>query len=401
MTFGGGSMAKEANLRVSFNEEQQDGAKIKVIGVGGGGSNAVNRMIRAKVEGVEFIAANTDLQALKLSQAPVKLQLGAKLTKGLGAGANPEVGRKAALEDTEKILEALDGADMVFVTSGLGGGTGSGAAPVVANLASELGALTVAVVTKPLAFEGKRRMQQAEQSLAELIGCVDTVIVIPNERLMECVEHGTSFFEAFRIADDILRQAVQGISDIITIPGIINRDFADVKTIMQGQGYAVMGTAVASGANRAIDAANRAISSPLLEDNSIQGAQGILINVTGSSSLTLHEVHEASSIIQKAAHENANIIFGAVQDESMKDAVKITVIAAGFKESAKRTMQQKPSFLPKSWKAGREVPVQQELPAVQANVVHQVQQNVREVAREVTADDLDVPTFLRRQAQKA
>ena len=249
---GGGSMApKESRIRISFSEEAQDGAKIKVIGVGGGGSNAVNRMIRAKVEGVEFIAANTDLQALKLSQAPVKLQLGAKLTKGLGAGANPEVGRKAALEDTDKIIEALEGADMMFVTAGLGGGTGSGAAPVVAYLASELGALTVAVVTKPFAFEGKRRMQQAEQALSELIGCVDTVIVIPNERLMESVEQGTSFFEAFRIADDILRQAVQGISDIITIPGIINRDFADVKTIMYGQGYAVMGTAVASGSNRA------------------------------------------------------------------------------------------------------------------------------------------------------
>ena len=274
---------KESNLRVSFSEETQDGAKIKVIGVGGGGCNAVNRMIRAKVEGVEFIAANTDLQALKLSQAPVKLQLGAKLTKGLGAGANPEVGRKAALEDTDKILEALDGSDMVFVTSGLGGGTGSGSAPVVANLASELGALTVAVVTKPFAFEGRRRMHQAEQALNELIGCVDTVIVIPNERLMECVEQGTSFFEAFRIADDILRQAVQGISDIITIPGIINRDFADVKTIMSGQGYAVMGTAVASGSNRAIDAANRAINSPLLEDNCINGAQGICFAVASNT----------------------------------------------------------------------------------------------------------------------
>src|SRR5246127_309735 len=224
--------SKDTGMRVSFTEEPQNGAKIKVIGAGGGGSNAVNRMIRAKVEGVEFIAANMDLQALKLSQAPVKLQLGAKLTKGLGAGANPEVGRKAALEDTEKILEALDGADMVFVTAGLGGGTGSGAAPVVANLARELGALTVAVVTKPFAFEGKRRMQQAEQALNELIGCVDTVIVIPNERLMECVEYGTIFFEVFRIADDILCLDVQGISDIITIPGIINRDFADVKTIM-------------------------------------------------------------------------------------------------------------------------------------------------------------------------
>jgi cell division protein FtsZ len=394
-------MAKEANLRVSFNEERQDGAKIKVIGVGGGGSNAVNRMIRAKVEGVEFIAANTDLQALKLSQAPVKLQLGAKLTKGLGAGANPEVGRKAALEDTEKILEALDGSDMVFVTSGLGGGTGSGAAPVVANLATELGALTVAVVTKPFAFEGKRRMQQAEQALAELIGCVDTVIVIPNERLMECVESGTSFFEAFRIADDILRQAVQGISDIITIPGIINRDFADVKTIMSGQGYAVMGTAVASGSNRATDAANRAINSPLLEDNCINGAQGILINITGSSSLSLHEVHEASSVIQKAAHENANIIFGAVQDDAMKDSVKITVIAAGFREVAGKKTHTRPSYLPKTWKATREQTNVSVAPPPPANVVQQVARNVSEI-EEMPADDLDVPTFLRRQAaQKA
>ncbi len=278
---------------MSFSEDLQP-AKIKVIGVGGGGCNAVNRMIRAKLEGVEFITANTDLQALKLSQAPVKLQLGAKLTKGLGAGANPEVGRKAALEDTEKIIEALEGSDMIFITSGLGGGTGSGAAPVVASLASELGALSVAVVTKPFAFEGKRRMMQAEQALQELIGAVDTVIVIPNERLMETVERGTSFFDAFRIADDILRQAVQGISDIITVPGIINRDFADVKAIMHGQGYAVMGTAVATGTNRAVDAANRAIASPLLEDNSIQGAQGILINISGQ--LEPHAARSSRSV---------------------------------------------------------------------------------------------------------
>jgi cell division protein FtsZ len=397
--------AKDAGIRMSFSEELQP-AKLKVIGVGGGGCNAVNRMIRAKVEGVEFITANTDLQALKMSQAPVKLQLGAKLTKGLGAGANPEVGRKAALEDTDKIIEALEGSDMIFITSGLGGGTGSGAAPVVASLASELGALSVAVVTKPFAFEGKRRMLQAEHALNELVGVVDTVIVIPNERLMETVEPGTSFFDAFRIADDILRQAVQGISDIITVPGIINRDFADVKTIMHGQGYAVMGTAVASGANRAVDAANRAISSPLLEDNSIQGAQGILINICGSSSLSLQEVHEASSVIQKAAHENANIIFGAVMDDNMKDMVKITVIAAGFKETARQQAQaaQKQTFLPRTWKAGREVPEQQaELPVqvTPPNVVNQVKQNVREVTQEVPKDDLDVPTFLRRQAQKA
>jgi cell division protein FtsZ len=404
--------AKDNAIRMSFSEELSP-AKIKVIGVGGGGCNAVNRMIRAKLEGVEFITANTDLQALKLSQAPVKLQLGAKLTKGLGAGANPEVGRKAALEDTDKIIEALEGSDMIFITAGLGGGTGSGAAPVVASLASELGALTVAVVTKPFAFEGKRRMLQAEQALQDLIGAVDTVIVIPNERLMETVERGTSFFDAFRIADDILRQAVQGISDIITVPGIINRDFADVKAIMSGQGYAVMGTAVATGSNRAVDAANRAIASPLLEDNSIQGAQGILINICGSPSLSLHEVHEASSIIQKAAHENANIIFGAVQDESMKDAVKITVIAAGFKEANKKNTAQKPQFLPRTWKAGKEVPVAAAAAAgagsassmshePQQTGVHQVQQSVRDVAHEVPADDLDVPTFLRRQAaQKA
>src|SRR5690242_11141756 len=393
---------KEAGIRMSFSEELSP-AKIKVIGVGGGGCNAINRMIRAKVEGVEFITANTDLQALKLSQAPVKLQLGAKLTKGLGAGANPEIGRKAALEDTEKIIEALEGADMIFITSGLGGGTGSGAAPVVASLASELGALSVAVVTKPFAFEGKRRMLQAEQALQELISAVDTVIVIPNERLMDTVERGTSFFDAFRIADDILRQAVQGISDIITVPGIINRDFADVKAIMSGQGYAVMGTAVATGANRAVDAANRAIASPLLEDNSIHGAQGILINICGSPNLTLHEVHEASSIIQKAAHENANIIFGAVQDEAMKDGVKITVIAAGFKEANKKNIHQKPQFLPKTWKAGREETVAAAAASVSAspNVVQQVRENVREVAPEVRTDDLDVPTFLRRQASKA
>jgi cell division protein FtsZ len=415
---------KDGGIRFSFSEETLQGAKIKVIGVGGGGCNAVNRMIRAKVEGVEFISANTDLQALKQSQAPLKLQLGAKLTKGLGAGANPEVGRKAALEDTDKIIESLEGSDMIFVTAGLGGGTGSGAAPVVASLASELGSLTVAVVTKPFAFEGKRRMLQAEQALAELIGCVDTVIVIPNERLMDTVERGTSFFEAFRIADDILRQAVQGISDIITIPGIINRDFADVKTIMHGMGYAVMGTAVASGSNRATEAANRAIKSPLLEDNSIQGAQGILMNITGSSSLSLHEVHEASTIIQQAAHENANVIFGAVQDEAMKESVKITVIAAGFREAAtRRPGQQKASFLPKSWKAAREQQQQQQRLAAAggggsvgvsagagagagsglsaSSVVADVARNVTGLGHDVAPDDLDVPTFLRRQASKA
>ena len=324
----------ENDIRIQFNEEMLNSAKIKVIGVGGGGGNAVNRMIESHLEGIEFVVANTDLQALKLSHAPVKIQLGVKLTNGLGAGANPEVGRKAALEDADKIIEALEGADMVFITTGLGGGTGTGAAPIIASLASEMGALTVAVVTKPFAFEGKRRQNQAERGLQELIDSVDTTIVIPNEKLL-AVAKDAGFFESFRVADDILRQAVQGISDIITIPGIINRDFADVKTIMAGMGYAVMGTATARGENRATAAAQAAIASPLLEAGAIDGARGILINVTGSSSLRLAEVNEASTIIQSAAHEDANIIFGAVLDEKMKDEVKITVIATGFKEATR------------------------------------------------------------------
>jgi cell division protein FtsZ len=319
------------DLRIHYHDEIPHGARIKVIGVGGGGNNAVNRMIAANVVGVEFIAANTDVQALPVSNAPVKLQLGVKLTSGLGAGANPDVGRRAALEDSDKIIEALEGADMVFVTAGLGGGTGTGAAPVIASLASEMGALTVAVVTRPFAFEGKRRMQQAERGMQELLESVDTVIVIPNEKLL-AVAKDAGFFESFRIADDVLRQGVQGISDIITIPGVINRDFADVKTTMAGMGYAVMGTGVRAGANRAVEAAMAAMASPLLEAGAIDGARGILINITGSSSLKLSEVNEASTIIQNAAHEDANIIFGAVQDESMGDEVKITVIATGFKQ---------------------------------------------------------------------
>jgi cell division protein FtsZ len=319
------------DLRIHYHDEIPHGARIKVIGVGGGGNNAVNRMIAANVVGVEFIAANTDVQALQMSNAPVKLQLGVKLTSGLGAGANPDVGRRAALEDSDKIIEALEGADMVFVTAGLGGGTGTGAAPVIASLASEMGALTVAVVTRPFAFEGKRRMMQAERGMQELLESVDTVIVIPNEKLL-AVAKDAGFFESFRIADDVLRQGVQGISDIITIPGVINRDFADVKTTMAGMGYAVMGTAVRTGANRAVEAAMAAMASPLLESGAIDGARGILINITGSSSLKLSEVNEASSIIQNAAHEDANIIFGAVQDETMGDEVKITVIATGFKQ---------------------------------------------------------------------
>jgi cell division protein FtsZ len=325
-------MSHQEEIRIQYHDEVPRGAKIKVIGVGGGGGNAVNRMISARVEGVEFIAANTDRQALQLSQAPVKLQLGTKLTSGLGAGANPDVGRRAALEDSEKIIEALEGADMVFVTAGLGGGTGTGAAPVIASLASEMGALTVAVVTRPFSFEGKRRMAQAERGMQELLDAVDTMIVIPNEKLL-AVAKDAGFFESFRIADDVLRQGVQGISDIITIPGIINRDFADVKTTMAGMGYAVMGTAVRAGENRAIEAAQAAMASPLLEAGAIDGARGILINISGSSSLKLNEVNEASTLIQNAAHEEANIIFGAVLDENMGDEVKITVIATGFRQS--------------------------------------------------------------------
>jgi cell division protein FtsZ len=339
-------MKKENDIRICFNEEARNDAKIKVIGVGGGGGNAVNRMIDAGVEGIEFITANTDLQALRMSRAPMKIQLGVKLTNGLGAGANPEVGRKAALEDSDKIIEALEGADMVFVTAGLGGGTGTGAAPIIASLASEMGALTVAVVTKPFAFEGKRRMAQADRGIAELMESVDTTIAIPNEKLL-AVAQDAGFFESFRVADDILRQGVQGISDIITIPGIINRDFADVKAIMAGMGYAVMGTATASGARRTTEAAQKAIASPLLEAGAIDGARGILINITGSASLKLAEVQEACTIIQSAAHEDANIIFGAVMDEKMKDSVKITVIATGFKDSdvRRRRMEAQSTFI--------------------------------------------------------
>ncbi len=340
-------MMPDDDLRIHYHDDMPRGARIKVIGVGGGGNNAVNRMIAAGVEGVEFIAANTDVQALKTSQAPVKLQLGVKLTSGLGAGANPDVGRRAALEDSDKIIEALEGADMVFVTTGLGGGTGTGAAPVIASLASEMGALTVAVVTRPFGFEGKRRMSQAERGLQELLDAVDTVIVIPNEKLL-AVAKDAGFFESFRIADDVLRQGVQGISDIITIPGIINRDFADVKTTMAGMGYAVMATGIRSGEHRAREAAQAAMASPLLEAGAIDGARGILINITGSSSLKLSEVNEASMLIQDAAHEDANIIFGAVLDERLGDEVKITVIATGFKAPKKDADERRERMLEQS-----------------------------------------------------
>jgi cell division protein FtsZ len=405
-------MNNENGIRISFNDEARNDAKIKVIGVGGGGGNAVNRMIDAGMKDIEFIVANTDLQALRMSRAPLKIQLGVKLTTGLGAGANPEVGRKAALEDSEKIIEALEGADMVFVTAGLGGGTGTGAAPIIASLASEMGALTVAVVTKPFNFEGKRRMAQAERGLSDLIDSVDTTIVIPNEKLL-AVAQDAGFFESFRVADDILRQGVQGISDIITIPGIINRDFADVKAIMQGMGYAVMGTAMASGSRRAIEAAQRAIASPLLEAGAIDGARGILINITGSTSLKLTEVNEASSIIQSAAHEDANIIFGAVLDEKMKDSVKITVIATGFKDAdiirrrheharspmvrSRETIEfDEPEVIEPDPMIMRQAESRSE-PAAAAQVVAAEAPQPAMIPPAYPADDLDVPAYLRKR----
>jgi len=402
-----GEKSDKKDIRIQFHDEAHNQAKIKVFGVGGGGSNAVNRMIDAKVEGVQFVVANTDLQALQMARAPVKIQLGVKLTNGLGAGANPEVGRKGALEDADKIIEALEGADMVFVTAGLGGGTGTGAAPIIASLASEMGALTVAVVTKPFGFEGKRRMQQAERGLSELIDSVDTTIVIPNEKLLG-VAQNAGFFESFRVADDILRQAVQGISDIITIPGIINRDFADVKAIMAGMGYAVMGTATAKGERRAVEAAQKAIASPLLEAGAIDGARGILINITGSSSLKLAEVNEASTIIQSAAHEDANIIFGAVMDEHMKDEVKITVIATGFKtDNPQRRERREPAAVTSP--RGTFVPAAP-TPAPGATISTSAKDRVAAAERDAMSmlpempppledEDLDVPAFIRKRGE--
>ncbi len=323
---------EESPTKIIFDEDRKAPARIKVIGIGGAGGNAVNRMIQAKIEGVEFIAANTDVQALRSSMAPVKLQIGAKLTNGLGCGAIPERGRQAALEDTERIIELLDGADMVFITGGMGGGTATGAAPIIASLASELNALTVGVVTKPFNFEGKKRQLHAEEGVRELKEVVDTLITIPNERLLYAMDADSLLEDSFRYADDVLCQAVQGISDIITLPGIVNVDFADVRTIMAGKGMALMGTGIAEGENRAVEAAQRAIASPLLEETTIKGARGVLINITASrSSLRLHEVDAAAKIIEETAHPE-DTIFGAVYDETMGNRIKITVIATGFNQ---------------------------------------------------------------------
>src|SRR5512136_2395475 len=327
--------------RITFADEEARGARIKVVGVGGGGGNAVSRMIASGLTGVEFIAVNSDMQALRVNRAPVKIQIGGKLTKGLGAGANPDVGRQAAIEDTEKICDALEGSDMVFITAGLGGGTGTGAAPVVASIASQLGGetgnvLSVAVVTLPFALEGKRRMAQALDGLGQLRECVDSVIAIPNDRLLTSVARNTPVAEAFRVADDVLKQAVQGISDIITVPGQINLDFADVRAVMKGMGQAVMGTGVGQGENRAVEAAQRAVSNPLLEDTSIEGAKGVIVNITGGADLSLSEASEATALITKVADPDANVIYGIVTDESMGNAVKVTVIATGFNRGGRK-----------------------------------------------------------------
>jgi cell division protein FtsZ len=357
-------------------------ARIKVIGIGGGGGNAVNTMIGSRLSGVDFMVANTDAQSLEASQAPVRIQLGGTVTKGLGAGANPEIGRRAALEDQEQIREYLEGSDMIFITAGMGGGTGTGGAPVLARVAREVGALTVGVVTKPFIFEGKKRMRQAEEGIEELKASVDTLIVIPNQRLLSIAAKTTTMLEAFHKADDVLLQAVRGISDLIITPGLINLDFADVRTVMAEMGLALMGASSASGENRAIEAAQKAISSPLLEDISIQGARGVLINITGGPDLCLHEVNEAASMIQEEAHDDANIIFGAVIDENMTDEIRITVIATGFGEVRDEKRAAPP-------------------PAPAANVAsiaNAAQKNRKVVHLGTIVDDLDTPTWQRKKA---
>jgi len=356
-------MNQEIGSKLKFHlVEECIGAKIKVIGIGGGGGNAINRMIEIGIKGVEFIAVNTDLQALGSNRAGAKVQIGSKLTKGLGSGGRPEVGKQAAVEDTEKLIELLQGADMVFLTTGLGGGTGTGAAPILANLASEMDILAIAVVTLPFEFEGKVRAQQAEQGLVELRSAVDTVISIPNERLLQTVSLDTSIQDAFKMADDVLRQGVQGISDLITKPGLINLDFADVKSIMKGMGMALLGTGIASGENRSVEAAQKAISSPLLVDTSIEGARGVLINITGGKDMTLHEVSKASQLIHGLAHPEANIIFGTVIDESMKEMTKVTVIATGFDQVKEKEAAEEEEFFPLHKKTPPPFPVQTDTP---------------------------------------
>ncbi|MCX7816377.1 MAG: cell division protein FtsZ [Syntrophales bacterium] len=365
------------------------GAKIRVIGVGGCGNNAVNTMISYNLTGVDFLCANTDIQCLRVSSAPIKIQLGAEVTKGLGAGADPEIGKKAALETKDLLFKYLEGSDMVFITAGLGGGTGTGAAPVVAELCREIGALTVAVVTKPFQFEGKIRIKQAEEGIARLREIVDTLIVVPNQRLLSLGGRNISVLEAFKKADDVLYHAVKGISDLINVNGLINLDFADVKTVMANMGLALMGIGTASGENRAVEAAQKAISSPLLEDNSIQGARGLLLNITGSSNLTLYEVNEASSMIQAEAHEDANVIFGMVIDDNMGDEVRVTVIATGFEDpGGKRNVSA--SALHRS---------DIRIPTFVRKMDQETMKSLKTGVHEDEEDlDLSVPAFMRRQA---
>jgi cell division protein FtsZ len=373
---------------IEFDENKNLAAKVKIIGIGGGGNNALNTMISYSLSGVEFIAANTDAQALAATLAHIKLQLGASLTKGLGAGANPEIGRKAALEDVEKIREVLKGADMVFITAGLGGGTGTGGAPVIAEVAREMGALTVAIVTKPFHFEGKKRMKQAEEGLANLRMTADALITIPNQRLLSIGGKSMTLLEAFKKADEILYHAAKGISDIIVGQGIINLDFADVRTVMSETGMALMGTGIASGENRSVEAAQKAISSPLLEDITIEGARGLLINITGGQNMTLSEINEATTLIQKEAHEEANIIWGMVIDEGMKEELRVTVIATGFgkveQKSASRFKNRDiPTFM-------RRVKVNERFDELKLSEPPEF--SVED------EDRFDIPTFLRKQA---
>ena len=386
--------------RIAFADDETRGARIKVVGVGGGGGNAIGRMIASGLQGIEFIAINTDLQALRSNRAPLKIQIGGKLTKGLGAGANPEIGRQAAVEDTEKICDALEGSDMVFITTGLGGGTGTGAAPVVASIAGQLGGetgnvLTVAVVTLPFSLEGKRRMSQAMEGLAQLKECVDSVIAIPNDRLLQTIARNTPVAEAFRVADDVLRQAVQGISDIITVPGLINLDFADVRAVMKDMGQAVMGTGIGEGENRAVEAAQRAVSNPLLEDSSIEGAKGVIVNITGGTDLSLAEAADATSLITKVADPEANVIYGIVTDEAMGPAVKVTVIATGFSRGA-RKVPSTPVDLANYVVQSAPPPVLQQ--AMDASGFYRkTPPSPKAAASGGTRVDLDVPAFLRRQ----
>lgn len=389
-----------------FEENQDLKANIKVIGMGGGGGNAINTMIADSLKGVDFVVANTDAQALKLNFAPKKLQLGAMLTRGLGAGGNPEVGHKATLEDQDAIRECLEGADMIFLTAGMGGGTGTGGAPIVAEIAKEVGALTVGVVTRPFFFEGKRRLRQAEEGIAELRKVVDTLIIVPNQKLLGIAGKNTSILETFKLADGILLQAVKGITDLITIPGLINLDFADVRTIMDGMGMAIMGTGVSSGENRAVDSAQKAISSPLLEDNSIQGAKGVLINITGSPNMTLFEASEAATLIQEEVHEDSNTIFGAVIDEAMGEEIRVTVIATGFGNGGTRMTLNGGARVAPSFKNNL-TPLtsvfrndNRDLPTY---IRREKKQESEELAKmsfdDYDDDDLEVPTFLRQQAK--